>query len=58
VPVNILAQIMSHIPPAPPSGRVGVAIASILGKTPGSRIDQALRRFRQRMETGEIARAA
>jgi uncharacterized membrane protein len=39
----------------PPSGRVGNAIASILGKNPGTHLDQALRRFKQRMETGEIA---
>lgn len=41
----------------PPSGRVGGAIASILGKNPGTHLDQALRRFRQQMEAGEIARA-
>ena len=41
-----------------PSGRVGGAIASILGKNPGTYLDQALRRFKQRMEVGEIARAS
>jgi len=41
----------------PPSGHVGATIASILGKRPETHLDQALRRFRQRMETGEIARA-
>jgi len=42
---------------SPPAGRVGGTIASILGKNPGSHLDQALRRFRQKMEAGEIARA-
>jgi uncharacterized membrane protein len=42
---------------SPPSGRFGGAIVSILGKNPGTFLDQALHRFRQRMEAGEIARA-
>jgi uncharacterized membrane protein len=43
---------------SPPSGRLGGAIASILGKNPGTYLDQALRRFKQQMEVGEIARAS
>jgi uncharacterized membrane protein len=41
----------------PPTGHLGAAIASILGKRPETHLDEALRRFKQRMETGEIARA-
>jgi uncharacterized membrane protein len=42
---------------SPPSGRVGATLASIFGTRPEAHLDQALRRFKQRMETGEIARA-
>ena len=42
---------------SPPAGQVGAAISSIVGKRPGASLDQVLRRFKQRMETGEVARA-
>ena len=41
----------------PPAGRGGAAISSIFGKRPGAYIEEALRRFKQRTETGEMARA-
>lgn len=39
----------------PPGGRVGAAIAKLLGEMPERQIEEDLRRFKQLMETGEIA---
>jgi len=39
----------------PPAGKAGAAFATLLGKRPGAHIEEALRRFKQLMETGEIA---
>jgi uncharacterized membrane protein len=41
----------------PPAGQLGAALASVLGRRPGAHVEEALRRFKQRMETGEVARA-
>jgi uncharacterized membrane protein len=41
----------------PPGGRLGAAVAKIFGKEPGQQIASDLRRFKQVMETGEIARS-
>jgi len=38
-----------------PAGRVGAALATLLGKRPGAHVEEMLRRFRQVMETGEAA---
>jgi uncharacterized membrane protein len=38
-----------------PAGRVGAAVASALGKRPGAHVEELLRRFKQLMETGEMA---
>jgi uncharacterized membrane protein len=40
----------------PPAGKVGIAVAKIFGKAPEQEIEKDLRRFKQIMETGEIAR--
>lgn len=40
---------------APPGGRAGVVLAKLFGKDAGSEIEDDLRRFKQLMETGEIA---
>jgi len=40
-----------------PAGKIGAALASIFGSRPGAIIEDALRRFKQLMETGEVARA-
>jgi len=40
-----------------PAGKIGAALASIFGNRPGAVIEDALRRFKQLMETGEVARA-
>jgi uncharacterized membrane protein len=41
----------------PPAGKLGAAVATLLGEKPASLVDEALRKFKQLMETGEIARA-
>jgi uncharacterized membrane protein len=40
----------------PPAGKLGAMLAAALGKKPESLIEQALRRFKQLMEAGEIPR--
>lgn len=42
----------------PPAGSVGATVAQLLGKEPGQLIKEELRRFKQLMETGEIATIA
>ncbi|HEX2056573.1 MAG TPA: SRPBCC family protein, partial [Nitrospiraceae bacterium] len=39
----------------PPAGRVGWLAARLLGRDPGEQLQEGLRRFKQRMEAGEIA---
>ena len=39
----------------PPAGRLGAALATLLGEKPASLIEEALRKFKQIVETGEIA---
>ncbi len=39
----------------PPGGRAGALIAKLFGEEPAQQIDQDLRRFKQLIETGEIA---
>jgi len=39
----------------PPGGSIGAAIARLFGENPEQQIDEDLRRFKQLMETGEIA---
>jgi uncharacterized membrane protein len=38
-----------------PAGKIGAAVASIFGNRPGAVVEEALRRFKQLMETGEVA---
>ena len=40
----------------PPAGKAGAAVARWLGQSPEQQIGADLRRFKQRIETGEIAR--
>jgi len=37
----------------PPAGKVGAAVATLMGEKPEKQIEAALRRFKQLMETGE-----
>lgn len=39
----------------PPAGRIGAAVARLFGEEPHMQIDEDLRRFKQKLETGEIA---
>jgi uncharacterized membrane protein len=42
---------------APPAGRAGGAVATLLGRGGDRQVREDLRRFKQRMETGEVAMA-
>ena len=42
---------------SPPAGRLGATIAKIFGKDAGQQVASDLRRFKQVLETGEIARS-
>ena len=39
----------------PPGGSIGAAIATLFGENPEQQIDEDLRRFKQLIETGEVA---
>ncbi|ADI13863.1 cyclase/dehydrase [Truepera radiovictrix DSM 17093] len=39
----------------PPAGKVGAALAKLFGEEPEMQLREDLRRFKQRMETGEVA---
>lgn len=39
---------------APPAGRLGLAVATLLGRSPDQDVREDLRRFKQRMEAGEV----
>ena len=43
---------------APPAGRTGAAVAAVLGRGADRQVREDLRRFKQRMETGELATSA
>src|SRR5215831_13957846 len=38
----------------PPAGRLGAAVSTLFGEKPASQIQEALRKFKQVMETGEV----
>ena len=40
---------------APPAGRLGSAVATVFGASPDRQVREGLRRFKQRMETHEVA---
>jgi uncharacterized membrane protein len=40
----------------PPAGKLGAALATLLGEKPATLVDDALRKFKQLVETGEIAK--
>lgn len=41
----------------PPGGALGATVARLFGEEPGQQVQDALRRFKQLMETGEITRS-
>jgi len=42
----------------PPAGKLGAALSTVLGEKPSSLIEEALRKFKQLMEAGEVATAS
>jgi uncharacterized membrane protein len=50
-------QVTVHLQYAPPAGAPGALLASLFGRAPSQTIREDLRRFKQLMEAGEIARA-
>jgi len=42
----------------PPAGRLGAALATLMGEKPASQVQEALRKLKQLMETGEIPTVA
>jgi uncharacterized membrane protein len=50
-------QLSVHLQYAPPAGRAGALLASLLGRSPSQTIREDLRRLKQLLETGEVARA-
>src|SRR5206468_2685336 len=41
----------------PPGGAIGAAVAKLFGEEPNQQLGDDLRRFKQQVETGEIARS-
>jgi uncharacterized membrane protein len=52
---TIVRIAMQYVPPA---GKAGAVVSSMLGRRPGGYVEEALRRFKQLMETGEVAVAS
>ncbi|RPJ76614.1 MAG: SRPBCC family protein [Acidobacteria bacterium] len=50
-------EVKVHLEYHPPGGRLGSAVASLFGEEPEQQLQEDLRRFKQVMETGEIARS-
>ena len=51
-------QVTVHLQYAPPAGRAGAFVATLFGREPSQTIREDLRRLKQMLEAGEIARAA
>jgi uncharacterized membrane protein len=47
--------VIEYLPPAGAAGRFGAAIGTLLGRSPAEEVKADLRRFKQLMETGEVA---
>jgi uncharacterized membrane protein len=48
------SEVRVNLQYSPPAGKLGAAVARLLGEEPGVQIHEDLRRFKQLMETGEI----
>jgi uncharacterized membrane protein len=48
-------RVRARLQYSPPGGRVGAAVAKLMGRDPASEIREDLRRFKQIIETGEVA---
>jgi uncharacterized membrane protein len=51
-------EVAVHLQYAPPAGRVGALVATLAGREPSRTIREDLRRFKQLLEAGEIARSS
>ena len=51
-------RVTVHLQYNPPAGKLGAAVAKLFGEEPNQTIREDLRRFKQLMETGEIATTA
>jgi uncharacterized membrane protein len=51
-------EVRVHLQYAPPAGSAGAFVASLFGRSPSQTIREDLRRFKQLLEAGEIARAS
>jgi uncharacterized membrane protein len=47
-------RVRVHLQYSPPGGKLGAAVAKLLGRDPGSEIREDLRQFKQILETGEV----
>jgi uncharacterized membrane protein len=56
-PRNRGTEVSVAIRYTPPAGKLGVALASVLGEEPGQLTDHALRQLKQLLELGEIVRS-
>ena len=50
-------QVSVHLQYEPPAGRVGASVATVFGREPSQTIREDLRRLKQVLEAGELARA-
>jgi uncharacterized membrane protein len=50
-------EVAVHLRYSPPGGTLGAAVAKLLGEEPATQLVDDLRRFKQVIETGEIARS-
>src|SRR5207248_1701614 len=51
-------QVTVHLQYAPPAGRAGALFAKLFGREPSQTVREDLRRLKQHLEAGEVARAA
>ena len=51
-------QVSVHLQYAPPAGKAGALVASLLGREPSQTVREGLRHLKQLLEAGEIPRAA
>ena len=47
-------RVQVHLQYSPPGGKVGAAVARLLGRDAATEIREDLRRFKQILETGEV----
>jgi uncharacterized membrane protein len=51
-------RVTIHLQYSPPGGKIGAAVARLLGRDAGTEIREDLRRFKQLIEAGEVATTA